>query len=76
LGAAPVFVDVLPDSFNMDPASLDAAVIAARALGLMPRAVMPVDLFGQPADYHRIAPVAALHGMPVLADAAQSFGAT
>jgi dTDP-4-amino-4,6-dideoxygalactose transaminase len=76
LGASPVFVDVLPDTFNMDPNSLALAVPHARAQGLVPRVVMPVDLFGQPADYREIAPIAAEHNLCVLADAAQSFGAT
>lgn len=76
LGASPVFCDVLPDSYNMDPASLEAAVAAAKAAGLTPRAVIPVDLFGQPADYRRLTPIADAHGMAVLADGAQSFGAS
>jgi len=76
LGATPVFVDVLPDTFNMDPASLEAAVEGAKAMRLRPSAVIPVDLFGQPADYRRILPVAEHYGLKVLADAAQSFGAT
>ena len=53
-GATPVFVDVLPDSYNMDPASLEAAIALVKQAGqLTPKAVMPVDLFGQPADYRR-----------------------
>ncbi len=75
LGATPVFTDVLPDSFNMDPADLRAAVSRARALGLRPAAVIVVDLFGQPADYDAIEPVAAEHGLTLVCDAAQSFGA-
>ena len=75
LGATPVFVDVEAATFNLDPASLAAAIDAARAAGLNPRGVIPVDLFGQPADYRRIHPVADRHGLFVLADAAQSFGA-
>ncbi|MCA1907270.1 MAG: DegT/DnrJ/EryC1/StrS aminotransferase family protein [Magnetospirillum sp.] len=74
-GATPVFVDVLADSFNMDPASLDAAVGAARAAGLRPRMVVAVDLFGLPADYHALGRIAAAHAMIMVADAAQSFGA-
>ena len=74
-GATPVFVDVLEDTFNMDPASLKSAVAAATGRGLTPKAVIPVDLFGQPADYRRIVPVAEDCGLKVLADAAQSFGA-
>lgn len=76
LGATPVFVDVLDDTFNLDPASLETAIEATAALGLTPKAVIPVDLFGQPADYRRILPIASRHGLRVLADAAQSFGAT
>lgn len=76
MGATPVFVDVLEDSFNMDPASLEAAIEAAPDMDLRPRAVIPVDLFGQPADYRALLPIAERHGIQVLADAAQSFGAT
>ncbi len=75
LGATPIFVDILEDGFNLDPAGLEPAVAEAVRLGLRPRAVIPVDLFGQPADYPAIEPVAARHGLFVLADAAQSFGA-
>ncbi len=75
LGADPVFVDVDLKSFNMDPAALDAAIVEVVAEGrLTPRVVMPVDLYGLPADYPAIGEVAARHGMTVLADAAQSFG--
>jgi dTDP-4-amino-4,6-dideoxygalactose transaminase len=74
-GATPVFVDVLEDTFNMDAASLEAAIGEAKRQGLNPRAVVPVDLFGQPADYDRIVPVARAHGLKVLADTAQGFGA-
>ena len=76
MGATPVFVDVLEDTFNMDPESLEAAIGATSNLALRPRAVIPVDLFGQPADYQRILPIAERHGLRVLSDAAQSFGAT
>jgi len=75
-GATPVFVDVLDADFSLDAASLEAAVAACRQAGrLRPAAVMPVDLFGQPADYAAVAAVADRHGLVVLADAAQSFGA-
>jgi dTDP-4-amino-4,6-dideoxygalactose transaminase len=73
-GATPVFVDVDPVSFNLDVASLKAAVAAGH--GLRPAGVIAVDLFGQPADYDAIRALAAEHGMWVLADAAQSFGST
>ena len=76
VGATPVFVDVLPDLFTLDPDSLAEAIDSARGAGLRPRAVIPVDLFGQPADYRRLLPLAARYGLLVLADAAQGFGAT
>ena len=75
LGATPVFVDVLPDLYTMDPDSLVAAIEDAREKGLTPRVVMPVGLFGQPADMRRIGPIAATHDLKVIDDAAQSFGA-
>lgn len=73
VGATPVFVDVDSASFNMNAADLEARV-ATVPDGLRPRAVMPVDLFGQPADYDAIGAVAAAHGLAVIADAAQSLG--
>ncbi len=76
LNATPVFVDVEEASFNIAPASLERAITTAKQRGLRPRAVIPVDLFGQSADYDAIAPVAAAEGMFVIADAAQAFGAT
>jgi dTDP-4-amino-4,6-dideoxygalactose transaminase len=76
LGAAPVFVDVLEGTFNLDPAGLEQGIRAAAAEGLRPRAVIAVDLFGQPADYDAIAAICARHGLWLLADAAQSFGAS
>jgi dTDP-4-amino-4,6-dideoxygalactose transaminase len=76
VGATPVFVDVLEDTFNMDPASLEAAVAAAKMAGLTPVAVIAVDLFGQPADYDAIEAVARRHKLWVMADGAQSFGAS
>lgn len=75
LGAVPVFVDVDEDTFNMDPAAFEASLAAISAEGrLKPAAVMPVDLYGRPADYPAISAIAARHGVQVLADAAQSFG--
>ena len=116
LGATPVFVDIDPATFNIDPAKLEEAIIAVRGKepsgdplpppGVMaiqaafpdrriidrrksarrigdrcaaagntrPRAVIPVDLFGLPADYDAITAVAARHGLTVIEDAAQSFG--
>ncbi len=76
VGATPVFADVEEASFNLDPESLRRSCATARALGLRPRAVIPVDLFGQPADYDRITSIAETEGLFVLADAAQAFGAS
>lgn len=76
VGATPVFVDVLPDTFNMDPASLEAAITVAKRQGLTPKAVIPVDLFGQPVDLDAILAIAKAHGLNVLCDTAQGFGAT
>lgn len=74
-GATPVFVDALPDTFNMDPASLEAAIALVKRDGkLRPRVVMPVDLFGQPADYRALAPIAAREGLKLFCDTAQGFG--
>ena len=77
VGASPVFVDVLEDTFNMDPSSLEAAIAMVRRDGkLRPRAVMPVDLFGQSANYRLIEPIAQREGLKMLCDTAQAFGST
>jgi dTDP-4-amino-4,6-dideoxygalactose transaminase len=77
VGASPVFVDIDPDPYNMDPESLQAAIEAVKREGkLTPRAVIAVDLFGQPADYPAIARVCAKHGLKLIADSAQGFGCT
>jgi dTDP-4-amino-4,6-dideoxygalactose transaminase len=73
--AVPVFVDVLEHTFNMDPVSLEAGIATAKRLGLKPAGIIPVDLFGLPAGYDEILAIAAAHGMWVVCDAAQSFGA-
>ena len=76
-GATPVFVDILPDTYNLDPAALERAVQAILAEGrLKPAAVIAVDLFGQPADYPALAEVCARHGLKLVADSAQGFGCT
>ena len=75
LGATPVFVDVDSATFTMDPTSLERGIATATNLGLRPRVVIPVDLFGHPADYEPIEALAEHHGLLILADAAQSFGA-
>ncbi|MEW6387259.1 MAG: DegT/DnrJ/EryC1/StrS family aminotransferase [Thermodesulfobacteriota bacterium] len=80
LGATPVFVDIAPRTFNIDPAALAEAIAQVgrnpRTAHLQPKGIIPVDLFGQPADYDRINALAREHGLFVLEDAAQSFGAT
>lgn len=75
LGATGIFVDVCEDTFNIDPNRLDQAMSSAKARGLKVRAIMPVDLFGQMADYDGIRQFAEKHGLIVLSDAAQSYGA-
>ena len=75
-GATPVFVDVDEATFNMDANALKRGIATAKKLGLKPRAVMPVDLFGQSADHDAIGAVAEAEGMFVLDDAAQAFGAS
>ncbi len=77
VGASPVFVDVLEDTYNLDPAKLDAAIAAVKAEGkLVPKAIIAVDLFGQPAAYPAISLVAKKHGLKLIADSAQGFGCT
>lgn len=69
LGATPVFVDIEPDTCNIDASKIEAAITSKT------RAIMPVSLYGQPADMDEINAIAAKHGLPVIEDAAQSFGA-
>jgi UDP-2-acetamido-2-deoxy-ribo-hexuluronate aminotransferase len=76
VGATPVFVDVEADTFNIDAKGLAAAIDTAKRLGLKPKAVIPVDLFGLPADHDAIAAVVKSTNLFVLDDAAQAFGAT
>lgn len=77
VGAQPVFVDVLEDTYNMDPASLEAAIaLIKKENKLKPRAVMAVDLFGQPADYRALEPIVRREGLKLLCDTAQGFGGT
>jgi len=74
-GGYPVIVDIDPDTFNMDPADLARKIDTVKADGqLTPRAIMPVDLYGLPADYTAIQAVADAHGLRVIADGAQAFG--
>ena len=75
LGATPIFVDIDLATFNMDSAALEEQIqVVLREGKLTPKAVVPVDLFGLPADYDRILPIAEKYGLKVLEDAAQGFG--
>ncbi len=83
LGATPIFVDIDPVTFNIDPKKLEAAIVRFEKgerltpkspPGLKLKGVLPVDIFGLPADYDEINRIAAEHGLFVLEDAAQSFG--
>ncbi|MFN3656953.1 MAG: DegT/DnrJ/EryC1/StrS family aminotransferase [Pseudolabrys sp.] len=74
VGATPVFVDVDPVTFNIDTKGIAGAVETAKAAGLTPKAVIPVDLFGLPADHAAIDDAAKAAGLFVLDDAAQGFG--
>lgn len=74
-GATPIFVDVYEDTFNMSAESLEDAIIRVKAEGkLVPKAIITVDLFGQPANYDKIKPVADKYGLKILEDGAQGFG--
>lgn len=91
LGATPIFVDIDPKTFNIDPEKLNQAITALKtndpslyalpsvlspqSSGLSPKGIIPVDLFGLPADYDRINDIAKEHSLFVIEDAAQSFGA-
>lgn len=76
MGATPIFIDVLADTFNMDPQSLEAGIHLSKKLGLSPKAMIPVDLFGQAADYDALEPLAKAYDLWILGDGAQGFGAT
>lgn len=74
MGATPIFIDSLPDTFNMDPHSLRQGIQKAQELGLRPVCIIPVDLFGQSADYDALQEIADEYKLWVMADAAQSYG--
>lgn len=75
LGATPIFVDIDLDTFNISPQALEIAIQKVIKGGkLKPKVIVPVDLFGQPADYIKILPIAQKYGLKVLEDGAQGFG--
>ena len=77
LGAASVFCDVQPDTYNLCPESLERQIKAVLAEGkLTPKAVIAVDILGNPCDYDAIIPICEKYGLLLIEDAAQSFGAT
>jgi dTDP-4-amino-4,6-dideoxygalactose transaminase len=76
MGATPVFIDSLEDTYNIDPKSLEQGIQTAKQAGLRPVGIIPVDLFGQPADYDAIESIADRYKLWVMADGAQSFGAS
>ena len=75
-GATPVFLDVSPDTWNLDPGLLEEELAARNRRNDLPAAVMPVDLYGQCADYQRITEICERFGVPVLEDAAEALGAS
>ena len=75
LGATPVFVDIDPQTFNIDPEKLEKTVQSLKQSNLNPKVVIAVDMFGLPADYEPIQKIADANGMNLIEDAAQSFGA-
>ena len=76
VGATPVFADIDAGTYNIDPAKLEEAILKVEREGkLKPKAVIPVDLFGLTADYKAIKPLADAHGLAIIEDACQAFGA-
>jgi len=75
-GAIPVFIDSEPDSWNMSPAALEKAFEWAMEIGIMPRAIVIVDLYGQSADYDPLLAICNRYGVPVVEDSAEAMGAS
>ncbi|MDR2442679.1 MAG: DegT/DnrJ/EryC1/StrS family aminotransferase [Deltaproteobacteria bacterium] len=74
-GATPIFVDIDPVTYNIDPLDLEEKIVAVNNLGqLKAKAIIPVDLFGLPYDYEKVAALADRYGLYILEDAAQGFG--
>lgn len=76
LGATPVFIDSEPDTWNMDPAALEAAIHACTRQGRVPKAIIPVHLYGMPAQMDAIVGIADQYGIPIVEDAAEALGST
>jgi len=76
MGGTPVFVDIDADTFNMNSERLEDKIIETQSTDLTPKGIIPVDLFGQPADYDEIKHIAQKYDLFVLEDGAQSFGAS
>jgi len=75
LGATPIFVDILDSTFNIDPTKLEIAIDACQSKGeLIPKAIIPVDIFGLPAEYEMIEKIGNKFDLCIIEDAAQSFG--
>ena len=74
LGATPIFVDVIRNTYNLDPNSLNESLNLAKNKGLKPKGIIAVDLFGQPANYNNLEKIAKQNNLWILADAAQSYG--
>src|SRR5437667_8212230 len=74
--AQPVFVDCGAPSWNIDPALLREELVACARRGRLPRAVIVVDLYGEPADYHEIQETCSRYDVPIIQDAAEALGAT
>lgn len=74
LGATPIFIDIDSNTFNINPENIIDGVKEAEGKGLMPKAIIPVDLFGLPSNYHQIEAIAKKHELFIIEDAAQGFG--
>ena len=74
VGATPIFIDIYPETYNMNPEGIEKAVEEAKNKGLNPRAIIPVDLFGLPARYRMIEKIAMENNLFIIEDAAQGFG--